>query len=171
MRPPAKIKPWLNVQEMYNWLENAPDEDSYKRRHTIWLTHTDKLHARKIADILGVSIQAVWLWVKQYNESGPQGLKRKGRGGRRWGFLSQKEEAEFMKPFIQRARSNKPSETAHIQALIEKKLGKKVSKAYVYSLLQRHDIYSIIAQSKISTAISTDADSFKKLSQPWHKQQ
>jgi len=169
MRPPAQIKPWLNVQDMYNWLENATDEDSHNRRHAIWLTHTDKLHARKVAEILGVSIQAVWLWIKQYNDFGPQGLERTGRGGRRWGFLSLEEETEFMKPFVKRAQSNKPPETAYIKGLVEKKLGKKVSKAYVYSLLQRHDIDSIIAQSNINTTAPADSDSFKKLSQPWRK--
>lgn len=171
MRPPAKIKAWLTVQKMFNWLENAPDEDSYKRRHAIWLTHTDKLHARKVAEILGVSTQAVWLWIAQYNKSGPQGLERTGRGGRRWAFLSREEEIEFLKPFLKKARSNKPPETAQIKCLIEKKLGKKVSKAYVYSLLQRHHLSSIIAQSKINQPVSADSDSFKKLSQPWHKQQ
>ena len=152
---------------MFNWLQNATDEDSSKRRRAIWLTHTDKLCARKVAQILGVSTQAVWLWIAQYNKSGPQGLERTGRGGRRWAFLSREEEIDLLKPFIRKARSNHPPQTSVIKQVIEKKIGKKVSRAYIYSLLRRHHWSSIIAQSKIN--LSASADTFEKLSQPWRK--
>ena len=36
----------------------------------------------EIADLLQISTPAVWLWVKQFNRQGPEGLSRAGRGGR-----------------------------------------------------------------------------------------
>ena len=105
MRPPARIKSWLSIEKMFQWLQSAPDEPAYKRRLAIWLTYTGKLHANKVAKVLGVSTQAVWLWIRQYNDSGPSGLKRNGRGGRRWGFMTLQQEAELLRPFIRKARS------------------------------------------------------------------
>lgn len=167
MRPPAKINPWLTARKMLNWLENAPDEDSYKRRHAIWLTHTDKLHARKVAEILGVSSQAVWSWISQYNKFGPQGLERTGRGGRRWAFLSLKEESQLLKPFIKKAQSGKPPEAAQIKQKIEKKLGKTVSMSYVYRLLQRHQWADKIAQSGPNAANQKRVNDYLKMARPW----
>jgi len=169
MRPPAKIKDWLTVQKMYNWLQNAPDKEAYKRRHAIWLTHTDQLHAQKVAEILDVSIQAVWLWISQYNKFGPEGLQRKGRGGRRRAFFSHQEEREILKPFLQKARSGNPPKTNIIKAHIEDNLRRKVSKAYIYKLLQRHRWASIIAQSNLKQASLTQDESFERFYQPWRK--
>ena len=45
-------------------------------------------HAHRVSDLLQVSKQAVWLWIKQYNQGGPDSLDRKGRGGRRRAYLS-----------------------------------------------------------------------------------
>ena len=108
MRPCARIKPWQSIEKMFQWLQDAADESSYKRRLAIWLTHTGKLHAGKVAEILGVSTQAVWLWIRQYNNAGPGALERKGRGGRCWGFMSLQKETELLKPFIRKARSGYP---------------------------------------------------------------
>lgn len=105
MRPPPRIKPWLTIEKMFQWLQKAPDKASYKRRMAIWLIHTGKLHTPKAAEIIGVSTQTVWLWVRQYNSIGPKGLERKGRGGRRWAFMTQQQEAELLKPLIRKARS------------------------------------------------------------------
>jgi transposase len=172
MRPPATIKLWLTSRKMFDWLQNAPDEDACKRRLAIWLTYSDKLHSREVAKTLGVSIQAVRLWISQYNKSGPGGLERTGRGGRRRALLCLKEEIEFLKPFIRKARSNNPPKAIEIKYKIEQKLGKKVSTAYIYNLLRRHHWSRIIAQSKGNqTVVTADANSFKELTQPWRKNQ
>jgi transposase len=96
MRMPAQIKPWLSTEEMAAWLREAPSKEAYKRRLAIWLTHIDPFHAHQVATMLQVSTQAVWLWLKQYNERGPQAIERKGRGGRRWSYLSWPEEEALL---------------------------------------------------------------------------
>ena len=138
MRPPAKIKPWLSNRRMFNWLQNAPDENSRKRRRAIWLTHTEKLSARKVAQILGVSTQAVWLWIAQYNQQGPEGLRRTGRGGRRWAWLSWEDEERFLQERQQAASRGQILTAPQLCAGLEKLTGRRVSLAYVYRLLHRH---------------------------------
>ncbi len=170
MRPAARVKSWLSTEKMFQWLQSAPDGSSYKRRLAIWLTHTRRLHANKVAETVGVSIQAVWLWVRQYNNKGPAGLERTGRGGRRWAFMTPKQEAKLLKPFIQKAGVGSPPKPAEIKQAIEKKLGRKVSMPYVYRLLARHGWSDVIAQSKLTAKPTILQDNFEKLSRPWLRQ-
>lgn len=169
MRVPAHIKSWLSVEKMFRWLQNAPDETSHKRRMAIWLTHTGRLHAPKVAEILGVSTQAIWLWVRQYNTHGPKGLERKGRGGRRWAFMTPQQETELLKPLMKKISSSSTPKAIQIKQLVEKKLGKTVSKPYIYRMLARHNWYDKIAQSQTPAKTSTLTDDFQKFSRPWLK--
>ncbi|MBN1436219.1 MAG: helix-turn-helix domain-containing protein [Sedimentisphaerales bacterium] len=138
MRPPASIKPYLTQAEMFLWLQQSPDPAAYRRRLAISLTDGGQLNAAQVAKVLGASTQAVRLWIKQYNTYGPEGLRRQGRGGRRWAFLSQQDEAEL----IQQAKTltQKPSVSLvpTLQELINHKLQRNVSRSYVYRLLKRH---------------------------------
>jgi transposase len=170
MRIPAHIKPWLSVEKMFGWLQNAPNEASYKRRMAIWLTYTGKLHAPKVAEILGVSTPSIWQWVRQYNTYGPKGLERKGRGGRRWGFMSLHEESELLKPMMKKASLSNPLKATQIKLLVEKKLGRKVSKPYIYRMLSRHGWYDKIAQSRLPAKHSIHHDDFQAISRPWLRQ-
>jgi transposase len=167
MRPPAAIKPHLSINAMFQWLQKAPDEASHKRRMAIWLTHTGKLHAKQVARILGISVQAVWLWIRQYNEQGPSGLERTGRGGRRWGFLTPKQEAEILRPYVRKLRDGVVTKPSEIKKVIEDKLGKTVSMPYLYRLLQRHKWAQIIAQSSPNPTAKEQTDNYLKVVRPW----
>src|SRR3989339_1846202 len=85
------------------WVNDAPTKDAYRHRLAIWLTHIGPFHAQRVADLLQISVQAVWLWLNQYNKQGPEGIEREGRGGRRWCFLSWSEEQELLQSFYLRA--------------------------------------------------------------------
>jgi len=139
-------------------------------RLIVWLTHTGRLHAHKVAEILGVSTQAVWLWIRQYNTHGPAGLERSGRGGRRWCYLTAKEEADILKPFLALTRAGKRPRPATLKPLIEKKLGRSVSMSYVYRLLARHNWADEIARSHRPQADSPPPGTFGTLSRPWLRQ-
>ena len=167
MRPPAKIQPYLSIDKMFKWLQDAPDEAAYKRRMAVWLTHTGKLHAPKVAQILAVSTQAVTAWIRQYNLLGPKGLERKGRGGRTRAFMTPQQEAQILAPFIKMAKSSQTPKTREIKYAIEKTLGTKVSLPYIYRLLNRHNWGEIIAQSRTPKKHETAADDFRKITRPW----
>jgi transposase len=170
MRPPAEIKDWLPIDRMFRWLQEAPDEAAHKRRMAIWLTHTGKLHANKVAGILGVSTQAVWLWIRQYNRHGPGGLVRNGRGGRRWGFMTPEQEARLLRPLIQKARSGHPPPPRVIRGIVEAALGRSVSMSYIYRLLGRHNWADLLARSRRSPAAGTATETFATLAKPWQRE-
>ncbi len=167
VRPPAEITDWLTTEQMRQWAEDAPDEASRKRRMAIWLTHSERMHAHEVAQALGASVQAVWLWISRYNEHGPEGLLRKARGGRRWGFMSPEKEARVLKPFLVEAKAGTPRAPAEIRGVIEKHLKRDVSMSYVYRLLRRHGWAEILAQSHQRGASRRDADTFDALVKPW----
>jgi transposase len=167
MRPPATIKDWLSLDKMFQWVQTAPDEASYKCRMSIWLTHTGRMHASKVAVILGVSKQAVWLWIQQYNEHGPPGLERHGRGGRRWGLLSPQQEKALLAPLVRRLQLGHPVKAAAVQQIVETELGQKVSKSYIYKLLKRHGWSKFPGHPITSIRPTEDLDTFSTLSKPW----
>lgn len=169
MRPPAQITEKLSLDRMFRWLQAAPDEASHKRRMAIWLTHTGRLHAHKVAEVLGVSTQAVWLWIRQYNQGGPDGLERKGRGGRRWGLMTPERETGLLRPLIQRARAGHPPKPNAVRQIIEKELNGPVSMSYVYRLLKRHNWAGIIAQSQYREPRRKGSETFADLAKPWQR--
>lgn len=167
MRPPTRIKPHLSIDKMFQWLQNAPDEASYKRRMAVWLTHTGDLHAPKVAQILAVSTQAVAVWIRQYNRLGPNGLKRTGRGGRRHALTTPDKEAQILAPFIKMAKAGRIPKTTQIKKAVENALKRKVSLPYVYRLLSRHGWNEIIAQSRQTSQPTEFPDDFQKIARPW----
>jgi len=104
MRKPASIRAWLSPEDLQTWVRQGRGRDQYQRRLAIWLTHIGPFPAHRVATLLGVSKQAVWAWVSQYNRHGPQGLERQGRGGRRWGYLSWEDEQDFLASLRERAQ-------------------------------------------------------------------
>jgi transposase len=174
MRPPAQIKPYLNSEQMRQWLRRAPNKATYQRRLVIWLTHRHRFHSRQVAQMLGVSIQSVWLWINQYNTSGPRGLQRQGRGGRRWAFLSYSQERSIVQELLNLSQNGQISTGKAAQNLIKRKFGRNVSISYVYRLLQRHDWKNLIQQRLKAVVrdrlahLPYDAhDDFVKIARPW----
>jgi transposase len=88
--------------------------------------------------MLGISKQAVWLWISQYNRKGPDALRRQGRGRRRWSFLTLKEEAKILDSLSAKAATGEVTKAKQILPEIHRLLRKEVSLAYVYKLLKRH---------------------------------
>jgi transposase len=128
----------LSTEELQVWVREAPDRDAYQKRLSVWLTYIGPYHAHQVAEMLGVSRQAVWLWIGQYNRHGPSALERPGRGGRRWSFLTWKEEEDLLKPYRQKAAQGELVTAVAMWPEISKAVGRKVSLAYVYRLLHRH---------------------------------
>lgn len=162
MRMPAKIKPWLSTEEMAVWVREAPTKEVYKRRLAVWLTHIGPFHAHQVATMLQASTQAVWLWLKQYNNQGPQGIERKGRGGRRWGYLSWPEEQILLHSLYTRAGKGEIITAKKIHQEITEVVGKPVSLDYVYRLMYRHGWRKIGPRPRHVKANPEIQEDFKK---------
>lgn len=139
MKMPAQISPWLTDEELATWVREAPSQDAYKKRLAIWLTRRGPFHAHRVSDLLQVSKQAVWLWIKQYNQGGPDSLDRKGRGGRRRAYLSLEEERMLVDRLQQQVAKGQARKAKELLPEVLAAVGQNVSVAYVYRLMQRHE--------------------------------
>jgi len=162
MRPPASITPWLSTEEMQVWVREAPDKPSYQKRVAIWLAHLGEFAARQIADWLCVSKQAIWLWIGQYNRQGPEGLQRRGRGGRRWAYLSLEQEAAFLRQVERRALAGEVLTAKQLHASLVKTADREVSLGYVYRLLHRHGWRKLGPRPRHPQARQPAQERFKK---------
>lgn len=161
MRPPAVLKPWFTEGELAIWVRESSNKDDYQKRLCIWLTHL-RYSASEISDFIQVSIPSVWLWVGQYNRIGPEGLYRKGRGGRRWSFLSLEEEEKLLKSWEERAMVGEILTAPQLIPDVEEKVGKRVSVDYIYRLLHRHRWRKLGPRPRHVKANVQDQEAFKK---------
>lgn len=162
MRNPSQLSPWLSTEELLAWVQDAEDKGSYQKRLAVWLTHVGPFHAETVARLLGVSKQAVWLWLGQYNHKGPSGLNRMGRGGRRWGFLTPEEEADLLAEFFERASRGEVVTALHLYQDVCLRVGREVSMAYVYKLLHRNGWRKLAPRPHHPKADADAQEAFKK---------
>jgi transposase len=162
MRRPASIQPWLSPEDLQTWVREAPNREQYQKRLAIWLTHIGPFPAHQVATLLGVSQQAVWLWVGQYNGQGPAGLQRRGRGGRRWAYLSLAEEQAFLASLEERAGQGRVLTAKQIHDELCRQVGKKVSLGYLYRLFHRHGWRKLGPRPRHVKASPEKQDEFKK---------
>lgn len=138
MKLPAKLVGRLCEEELLAWLRESRNVEEYKKRLVLWLVHFRRWSGKQIAEMAGVSVQSVWLWVSQYNKNGTGGLERKGRGGRRWSYMTLEEEISLLGFFEEEARRGRILTVKNILSKIIEKTGRKVSLWYAYGLLRRH---------------------------------
>ena len=162
MRRPASIQAWLCPEDLQTWVREARSREEYQRRLAIWLTQIGPFAAHHVATLLGVSKQAVWRWVGQYNRHGPGGLERRGRGGRRWAYLSLAQEAAFLESFEERAQQGQILTARQMRQQLCQVTGKKVSLGYLYRLLHRHRWRKLGPRPRHVKASRESQEAFKK---------
>jgi transposase len=162
MRGPAQIKPWLSEDELLAWVRESPSREDYQKRLAVWLTKIGPFHAQQVARMLGVSRQAIWLWIGQYNRAGPGGFRRQGRGGRRWSFLTWLQEEELLRALEKRATRGELTTAKQMWPEICQAAGQEVSLAYVYRLLRRHQWRKVGPRPRHVKAVAQTQEGFKK---------
>jgi transposase len=147
MKKPAELKEWLDEKQLLEWLKSSSTVEEYRKRMVIWLTHFRKWHAAEIAEMTGVSVQAIWLWVGRYNKKGPGAFAEKKHGGRRWAFLTLDQERVLLNELNAQVGEGVVTAKKVHEKLCEI-LGKKVSLGYVYQILHRNEWHGADCQSR-----------------------
>ena len=137
MRKPAVIQPWLSEKKLEAWVRTARAREEYQKRIAIWMTLKGPFPAHRVASLLLVSKQAVWLWVSQYNRKGPDSLQRRGRGGRRRAYLSLDQEKALLESLKRDAKRGRTPRAREVQEEISEVTRRNVSISYVYRLFER----------------------------------
>ncbi len=134
-----RVKTWLSEVELLEWTRQATTPAECRRRLAVWITTLHGWPAHEVARLLGVSKQAIWAWMGQYNRLGPEGLDREGRGGRRWAFLSWEQEERLLASMRAEALEGRVMTAKHVYARVCETAKREVSLGYVYRLMHRHD--------------------------------
>lgn len=134
-----QVEAWLSEVELLEWVRGAQTPGECRMRLAVWITALRGWPAHEVATLLGVSKQAVWAWLGQYNRLGPDGLRRLGRGGRRWAFLDLEQEEQLLASLRAEALGGRIITAKHLHARVCEAAGRQVSLGYLYRLLHRHD--------------------------------
>jgi transposase len=171
MRPPAKIKPWLSLPQLSEWVCAASaDAGLLRKRLVVWLMALQPCHARQVAALLGVSVVSVWRWVGRYNRGGPQALGASRRGGRRRGHLdSRTEEASVLAALEPRALAGDLLTAGPLRRALEQAAGHRLPTSTLYALLARQDWRKLAPRPRHPRTASETLEAYKKTSVPLGK--
>jgi len=156
----------LNQNEIRKRMGESKDREQFQRWQSIFLT-SKGLQADTIAEYIGTTKGTVHQWVFQYNHNGPDGFLRQGRGGRRFGFLTLGEEAALLESMQSTAERGRVVTAFAIRVQIEEKVGKRVSKDYLYDLLHRHGWRKVMPRPQHPKADKEKQEEFKKNFRSW----
>lgn len=134
----AHVVAWKSRDELLEWLREAGSKDVYQRRLVIWLAVAHPMPASQVAEMLGISPQAVWKWLGEYNHSGPEGLERVGRGGRRRALLSPSAEKSLVARIRSLQAQSPRTPLSHFLPEVHRILKRAVPLHFLYRLLRRY---------------------------------
>jgi transposase len=133
----TQVAPWKTRDDLLAWLKEASTKAEYQRRLVIWMAVVQPRPAALVAEALGISTQAVWKWISDYNRLGPDGLERTGRGGRRRALLSlSAERALVVKVRTLQSREPRPSLRSLLPE-VRRTVRQEVPLHYLYRLMTR----------------------------------
>jgi transposase len=168
MRPPAKIKPWLSLPQLTEWVCAASaDASLLRKRLVVWLMALQPCYARRVAGLLGVSVVSVWRWISCYNRGGPQALRASRRGGRRHGhFDSRAKEASVLAGLEPRALAGDLLTAGPLRQVLEQAAGHPLSTRSLYDLLARQDWRKLAPRPRHPRTAPEALAAYKKTSPP-----
>ena len=163
---PTKLMTHLDQEEIKRRMKASEDRKQFQRWQCIFLTGKG-LQADVVADCVGITPGTVHQWVHRYNHEGPDGFVLHGRGGRRFGFLTTDEEKAFLEQIVSTAKKGRIITAFAIKTQIEQKVGKDVSKDYLYDILHRNGWRKVMPRPQHPKADAEKQEEFKKNFRSW----
>lgn len=157
----TRLRSHLSHNEIREKMLGTKDRAQFQRWQTIYLLDSG-LKAKVVSEYVGVSKGTVHQWVFRYNHEGPEALVLHGRGGRRYGLMGIEEEKKFLEDLRDYAEKGQIAGAFAIRKHVEKRLGKKVSKDYLYDLLHRHGWRKVVPRPEHPEVDKEKQKEFKK---------
>jgi len=163
---PTKLMNHLNQEELKARMKESEDREQFQRWQSILLT-SKGLQADVVADYVGTTPGTIHQWVYRYNHEGPEGFMLHGRGGRRFGLLTSDEEEAFLEEIMPTAKKGRIITAFAVKTRIEQRVGKSVSKDYLYDILHRHGWRKVMPRPRHPKTDMEKQEEFKKNFQSW----
>jgi transposase len=162
----TSIRDHLNQEQIRKEMQGPGTREQFQRWQAIYLMAKGLL-VEQVAEYVGVAKGTIHQWVFQYNHQGPGSFSLQGRGGRRFGIMSVEEEADLLEGLRAEAERGEIVGAFWLREMVEKKLGREVSKDYLYDLLHRHDWRKVVPRPRHPKADVEKQEEFKKNSRSW----
>jgi len=143
-------------------LKKAEGKPEFQRIQCILLRVTLQAEAKDIAQVVGWTTGTVRVMHSKYAKLGDSFFDIAKRGGRHRQNLTQEEEVQFLKPFLDRAKAGGILVASEIKKAYETILGRKVAESTIYRLLDRHDWRKIVPRPRHPKADPAAQAAFKK---------
>jgi transposase len=160
------IRGHIEQDQILREMQGSQTRGQFQRWQAIYLV-VKGLRVEQVAEYVGVAKGTIHQWVFRYNHQGPESFSLQGRGGRRFGMMSIDEEAELLESIRAEAHRGEVVGAFWLREMVEKKLGHKVSKDYLYDLLHRHGWRKVVPLPRHPKADVEKQEEFKKNSRSW----
>ena len=137
MARPRKVDQEL-VQQALSVVRQPQDLREMREAMAILLPAELKTSLEQTARVLGVGRASVPRLQAGFRSRQSHTQEPKNWGGRRRFLMSAEDEAEFLKPWTERAQTGGVLVVSPIQAALAQRLGRPVKASVVYRLLARH---------------------------------
>lgn len=154
------------IKELAEQLKKARARPEFQRIQCVLIRATLGNSAEEIAGLLGWSPATVHVIHSRYAREGNAVFHLEPRGGRRNQHLSREEEADFLAPFLQKAKSGGILVVADIHRAYNERVGKETNLSTIYRVLERHGWRKIVPRPRHPKADPVAARRFKKNSEP-----
>ncbi len=126
------------LEKAKEYLSKAKTAEELRQAQTVILPLEYGFSIEQTAAITGISVRwASHLRIEFIRSDGSP--KKLPKGGRRRENLTTDEEANFLAPFLEKAKEGGILIVGEIKEALDTRLGRKVSLASVYNLLHRHN--------------------------------
>lgn len=144
-------------------VKTASDAHEIRMGLAILLVNQQHCTVEESAELIGVSAPTVCRLRKEF-QAGIAGkrLLRENWGGRRHSYLNEKEEKEFLSPFVERAKAGELVVVSAIQSAFEQRVGKEVPPSTITRLLERHRWRKIEPEPRHPEEDKAAQEAFKK---------
>ena len=143
-------------------LKKAEGKPEFQRIQCILLRATLGASAKNIAQVVGWTTGTVRVMHSQYAKEGDAFFEIAQRGGRHRQNMTIEEEARFLEPFYDRAKSGGILVASEIKRAYEAMLGRQVAESTVYRMLARHGWRKIAPRPRHPKADPAAQAAFKK---------
>lgn len=143
-------------------LKKAKCRPEFQRIQCVLIRATLGSSAAEIALLLGWSTPTVHVIHSRWAKEGDAIFDLKAKGGRRNEYLTLEEEAEFLCPFLDKAKAGGILNVNEIKKAFEDRVGRRVAKSTVYRMLERHDWRKVAPRPRHPKADPAAQAAFRK---------
>lgn len=153
----------LSNEALEDRMKNADTIEQFRRWQVIFLRQNNpSMPVVQVAQICAVAYKTVTQWTWLYNHNKPDDYLLSGRGGRRYGHLSEDAETKLLDSLKEKAAKGHVVTVLAVKKAAEKEVGHELPKDYAYDLLHRHNWRKVMPHTHHPKRDEDAQEAFKK---------